>query len=62
VAFDLPIEFSFFDRAGNKTIKKLHIDQPQQVFRLPVKTKIVKVEIDPHTSLLFSGIIKEMKN
>jgi len=62
VAFDIPIEFSFIDRLGNKTIKKLRIDQPEQTFSIPVKAKTAKIEIDPHTSLLFSGSIQEVKN
>ena len=62
VAFDLPLELSFIDRSGNTLLKKLQINQPEQSFNIHVKTKPERIEIDPHTSLLFSGNLKESKN
>ena len=62
VTFDLPLELSIIDRSQDLLIKKFHITQAEQSFVVPVKEKPLRIEIDPHTSLLFSGEINELKN
>jgi aminopeptidase N len=58
--FQFPLEISVQSSPGKLLIQNLQITKQSQQFMIPVKGKPVKIELDPHTSLLFEGSVKRL--
>ncbi len=58
--FQFPLEIAVITEAGNVVIKKYTIKDPLTIIRLSLKSNPVKVEVDPHTHLLFEGKVTEI--
>lgn len=58
--FQFPLSLSVISSKGSMS-KKILITKPLEVFSIPSKDKPNKIEADPGISLLFDGVISEMK-
>ncbi|MDP4261145.1 MAG: M1 family metallopeptidase [Bacteroidota bacterium] len=55
--FQFPLEIQVQDGSGKLQLKTLPVNKKNQPFTIPVKERITKINLDPHTSLLFEGTI-----
>jgi aminopeptidase N len=60
--FSFPLDILITDKSGKPIIKKLSISKKEEKFSFPLLAKPSSIEADPFTSLLFSGIIREIRN
>jgi aminopeptidase N len=52
--FEVPLEISV-----GGAVQTISVSQKEQIFSFPVKSKPLKIELDPNCKLLFEGMIKE---
>lgn len=57
--FRLPLEIAWQSKNGKKVFQKLFLDRRNKTFTFNVPEKPVSFIADPHTSLLFEGIVSE---
>jgi aminopeptidase N len=60
-AFNFPLEVAIVFADGKKIIKRLVIDNQSKKIEWPVTGKPVSIRLDPNVSLLFEGLVTELK-
>jgi aminopeptidase N len=59
--FQFPLEINAITVSGKKISQTINVTTATQTFSLPVKEKIVSIQLDPKVSLLFEGTLSEQK-
>lgn len=60
-AFVFPLDLEINNVSGNHSLKTINISKQEETFVIPLKEKLVKLILDPNTSLLFNGTATEKK-
>jgi aminopeptidase N len=59
--FIFPLDILIVSGPGKNQAETLSISKKKETFIFPVNNRTMEIIADPHTSLLFQGIVREMK-